>query len=272
MAQKKLVGAALVAILALGLGAGALAADVTISGSTTVLPIAQAVAEELAGVLDVEVSGGGSSVGVTALIDGTTLVANHSRSIKLSEYQKAVENNVFPFTWHVANDALAPVVHPSNSISDLTLAQLKSIYEGQITNWNQLGGKNAPIVIVSRDSSSGTYETWQEIVMKGGTVSPSALYTTSNADVAAEVSQNPNAIGYVGVAYITPQLKALSVGGVVATLESAIDFSFPIARPLFMSTNGFPKGAVFRFILFVLSDEGQRLVQEVGYAAVRVLP
>ncbi|MEW5827164.1 MAG: phosphate ABC transporter substrate-binding protein [Candidatus Bipolaricaulota bacterium] len=270
MVGKRVLAVAVLGLL--GLGMVAFATDVTISGSTTVLPIAQAVAEALAGSIEVEVSGGGSSVGIANLIDGTTMIADHSRGMKLSEVQKAVEKGVHPFTWHVANDAIAPVVHPSNPVSDLTLEQLKKIYTGEFTNWNQVGGSNQPIVIVSRDSSSGTFETWGEKVMHGADVSSGAIYTTSNADVASEVSSNPNAIGYVGVAYVTPQLKALTVSGAVASIETAVDLSFPISRPLYMSTNGFPSGDVLKVILYVLSDAGQRLVQDVGYAPIRVLP
>jgi phosphate transport system substrate-binding protein len=231
------------------------------------------VAEELAGQYEIEVSGGGSSVGVASLIDGTTDIADHSRPIKHSEYEKAVENGVFPFSFQIANDAVAVVVHPSNPVNDLSLQQLKKIYTGEITNWNEVGGKDLEITMVSRDSSSGTFETWEELVMDKEPVSSGALFTSSNADVASLVSSNPNAIGYVGLAYVTPMLKAITVEGKEATLSSAINYTYPIARPLFMSTNGFPApGPVLDVILFVLSDAGQRLVEEVGYAPIRQLP
>jgi len=265
--------AGLVALGLLGVGFGANAADVTMTGSTTVLPIAQAVAEALADKYEIEVSGGGSSVGITALLNGTTDIGDHSRPIKASEYETAVKKGVYPFTFHIANDAVAVVVHPSNPIQNLTLAQLKGIYTGEITNWKQLGGKDAPITAVSRDSSSGTFETWEHIVMHKEPVISSIIFTTSNADVANEVSRNPNAIGYVGLAYVTPQLKKVTVNGREATLESAVNYTYPIARPLFMSTNGFPApGPVLDVILFILSDAGQRLVQEMGYAPIRQLP
>jgi phosphate transport system substrate-binding protein len=249
------------------------AADVRLVGSTTVLPIAQLVAEELAGTYELEVSGGGSSVGVASLIDGTTDIADHSRPMKNSEYEKAVNNGVFPFSFQIANDAVAVVVHPSNPVSDLSLQQLKGIYTGEMTNWNQVGGNDLEITMVSRDSSSGTFETWEKLVMDKEPVVSSALYTSSNADVASVVSGNPNAIGYVGLAYVTPMLKAITVEGKEATLSSAINYTYPIARPLFMSTNGFPApGPVLDVILFILSDAGQRLVEEVGYAPIRELP
>lgn len=265
----------LVVSVLLGGGIAISAAEVTMSGSTTVLPIAQVMAEAIAaatdGRIEVEVSGGGSSVGIAALLDGTTMIADHSRQIKGSEYKSAVANEIYPFTFHVANDAIAVVVNPANPVSDLTLDQLQQIYQGKITNWRQVGGKDAPIAIVSRDTSSGTYETWESIVMNDADVSAGAIYGTSNADVANEVSMNTNAIGYVGLAYVTPQLKVLTVGGKVASLESAINHTYPIARPLFMSTNGFPSGAILDVILFILSDDGQRIAQEIGYAPIRVL-
>ncbi len=265
--------AGLITLGLLGGGLVANAADVTMTGSTTVLPIAQAVAEALADRYEIEVSGGGSSVGVTALLNGTTDIADHSRPLKASEYETAVKKGVYPFTFHIANDAVAVVVHPSNPIQNLTLTQLKDIYAGRITNWKQVGGRDAPIIAVSRDSSSGTFETWNHIVMRNEPVVASAIFATSNADVANEVVRNPNAIGYVGLAYVIPQLKKVSVNGKEATLESAVNYTYPIARPLFMSTNGFPApGPVLDVILFILSDAGQRLVQEMGYAPVRKLP
>ncbi len=263
---------AVVVLLLVGGGVIAYAADVTMTGSTTVLPIAQVVAEALAGKVEVDVSGGGSSVGIAALLDGTTDIADHSRSIKPSEYEQFVKKGVYPFTFHIANDAITVVVHPGNPVSNLTLAQLKDIFMGKITNWKGVGGKDAPIVVVSRDNSSGTYETWETIVMKNAPVTAGAIYTTSNADVANEVSMNENAIGYVGLAYVTSRLKPVSVEGKVATLESAINYTYPIARPLFVSTNGFPSGKVLDVILFILSDAGQRIIQQVGYAPIRVLP
>lgn len=264
----------LVVLVALSLSAGSavFAADVTMTGSTTILPIAQAVAEALAGKCEIEVSGGGSSVGIASLLDGTTDIADHSRPIKEAEYKKAVQNGVYPFTFHIANDAVAVVVNPSNPITNLTLDQLQKIYTGEVTNWKEVGGKDMPIAMVSRDSSSGTFETWETLVMKKAPVAASSIFATSNADVAFAVSGNPNAIGYVGLAYVTPQLKAITVNGKTATMETAINYTYPIARPLFMSTNGFPApGPVLDVILFVLSDAGQRLVQEVGYAPIRPL-
>jgi phosphate transport system substrate-binding protein len=263
--------AVLVALSLLGAGSAVFAADVQMTGSTTVLPIAQAVAEALAGTYEIEVSGGGSSVGVAALIDGTTDIADHSRPIKASEFEKAVANGVFPFSFHVAQDAIAVVVNPVNPVSGITVTQLKEIYLGKIVNWKELGGDDAPIVVVSRDSSSGTFDTWKHIIMNSEGILPSAIYTTSNADVAGEVVNNPNAIGYIGLGYLQPGLKALIVDGVTPTVESAISGEYPITRPLFMSTNGYPSGVTLEVIRFILSEEGQQIVVSMGYAPIRAL-
>jgi len=272
--QKQVVWVRWLLVGLLGVGVGASAADVTFVGSTTVLPIAQVVAEELASRFDIEMAGGGSSVGVASLIDGTTDIGDHSRAIKISEYQKALDAGVFPFTFHVANDAIAVIVNKANPVADLTLAQLKAIYQGQYANWSQLGwAAGGSISVVGRDSASGTFETWEMLVMSGQAPAPAVLALASNADVASEVASNPNAIGYVGIAYVNEALhNKVDVEGKEATLASAINYSYPIARPLFMSTNGFPgSGPVLDVILFILSDAGQQLVQGVGYAPIREL-
>jgi phosphate transport system substrate-binding protein len=275
MAKQRSSQVGVVAALVLGLstfGLAASAADVTMSGSTTILPIAQAVAEAYAGVYEIEVSGGGSGVGITNLIDGTTMICDSSRALKAEEYAAAVAKDVYPMMWYVANDALSPIVHPSNPVSDLTMAQLRQIYAGEITNWNQVGGSSAPILVVSRDSSSGTYGSWNDLILKGAAVTTGAVYTSSNADVANEVAGNPNAIGYVGLGYLNGSVKPVAVDGTQATVQTALDRTFPIARPLFMVTNGFPAGPAFNVLMWILSDDGQRLVLEMGFAPVRALP
>jgi len=275
MARRKLfqIGAVALVLGLFSVGFTASAADVTFSGSTTILPIAQAVAEAYAGVYEIEVSGGGSGVGITNLIDGTTMIGNTSRAMKAEEFQSAVAKGVLPYVWFVANDALAPIVNPANPVSDLTKEQLKKIYVGEITNWSQVGGNNSPILVVSRDSSSGSYGSWSELVLDKAAVYAGAVYTSSSADVAGEVSRNPNAIGYVGLGYTTQGgVKSVAVNGIAATVQTALDRTFPIARPLFMVTNGFPTGKVFDVVMWILSDAGQRLVLEMGFAPIRQLP
>jgi phosphate transport system substrate-binding protein len=248
------------------------AADVTLSGSTTVLPIAQAVAEAYAGIYEIEVSGGGSGVGIANLIDGTTMICDTSRALKGEEYASAVAKGVYPMTWFIANDAISPIVNPSNPVTNLTTDQLQQIYTGAITSWSQVGGDDKSILVVSRDSSSGTYGSWNDLALKGADVMAGAVYTSSNADVANEVASNPNAIGYVGLGYLNSSVKAVTVNGVAATVATALDRTFPIARPLFMVTNGFPTGKVLDVIMWILSDAGQRLVLEAGFAPIRALP
>lgn len=269
--QSTVVLAACLCVVAgfLASGISASAADVTMSGSTTVLPIAQAVAEAYAGIYEIEVSGGGSGVGIANLIDGTTAICNTSRAMKVEEFRSAVAKGVLPYTWFVANDALCPIVNPLNPVSDLTKEQLKQIYTGVITNWSQVGGTNAPIVVVSRDSSSGSFGSWSELVLDKVAVTTNAVYTSSNADVAGEVSQNANAIGYVGLGYLGQGVKSVSVDGVAPSVQAALDRTFPISRPLFMITNGFPTGAAFNVLMWILSDDGQRLVTSMGFAPVR---
>lgn len=259
-------------LLSVGFAVSAADAPLTMSGSTTVLPIAQAVAEHFAGTYDIEVTGGGSGVGIANLLAGTTIIADHSRMITNTEYAQGVTSNVFPFTFWIANDAVAPIVNPANPITNITIAQLNDIWMGNITNWKQLGGDDKPIVVVSRDTTSGTYATWQELVLNKKTMTVPAIFTSSNADVANEVASNPDAIGYVGLGYLTSAVKALTVNGIAPSVETAIDKTFPIDRPLFMSTNGFPTGVALTVISWILSDEGQKLVLDSGFAPVRRIP
>lgn len=259
-------------------GCGGFATDkVTMKGSTTVLPIAQLISEALAPGLVVSVQGGGSGVGITSIIDGTTDIANSSRHVKLEEFQKAVTNGVMPYIFEIAIDALVIVVHPSNPIAQLSYEDLRRIYLGEVRNWKELGGKDMVIVVVSRDSSSGTYGTFKELVLENREVTAGALFQSSNGAVATTVASTPGAIGYVGLGYLQPGLKALPLAMtaagpfVTASVETALSLEYPLARPLFMITNGYPQGAVAQVIRFALSDEGQKLVLEAGYAPIRSL-
>lgn len=169
----------LAAILSLvvltALSGAAFGAELVMNGSTTVLPIAQAAAEkymEADSAIKISVSGGGSGNGIKAIIDGTTDIANSSRFIKQSEVKAAVEKGNYPVPFAVAMDALLPIVHPENPVQDLSIEQLRDIYTGKIKSWKDVGGEDKPIAVVGRDTSSGTYETWQEIILKKERVSP----------------------------------------------------------------------------------------------------
>lgn len=247
-----------------------LAVDIVINGSTTVLTVAQAAAEVYMKEhpeTKISISGGGSGNGIKALIDGTCHIANSSRFIKESEVRMAMANGVYPVPHRIGLDGIVPVVHPSNPLENLTLEQLHDIYIGKITNWWDLGGSARSIVVVSRDTSSGTYEVWEEKVMKGDRVTPSAQLQASNGAVVQSVAHNKWAIGYIGIGYLSEQVRAIKVDRIEATKRAVRRGDFPISRPLLMFTNGWPKGEVGGFINFILSPAGQKIVEKVGYVS-----
>ena len=272
MMEKKIMKMYSILITALALlcaSTVAFAGNIGINGSTTVLPIAQKVAEAYMKEnpnVSISVSGGGSGNGIKALIDKTTDIADSSRFIKEGEIKQAVEKGVYPVPFAVAYDCIVPVVHPSNPIKDISLVQLKGIYEGKVKNWKEIGGPDSPVVVVSRDTSSGTYEVWEGKVMKKTRVYPGALLQASNGAVAQAVAKNKNAIGYIGLGYLNSSVRALTVGGVQGTKDSTLDGTFPVSRPLYMFTSGWPKGDALNFINFVMHPEkGQKLVEKTGF-------
>ncbi|MGC9325276.1 MAG: PstS family phosphate ABC transporter substrate-binding protein [Desulfomonilia bacterium] len=246
--------------------------EITIKGSTTVLPIAQLASEifmEQNPDVSISVQGGGSGVGIASLIDGTTDIADSSRKIKNSEFEKAKAGGVEPYEIIVAMDGIAVIVHPSNKISTLTKDQIKAIYTGALSNWSELGGPDGKIVAISRDSSSGTYEAFENLALDKEKVRADALTTASNQAVAQTVSQTPGAIGYVGLGYLTSKVKAVTVDGVRCTKDTVLSGKYPLSRPLYMYTNGAPSGAVKEFIDFVLGPDGQKLVEEEGFVGLK---
>ena len=249
----------------------AIAGNIVIKGSTTVLPIAQKTAESFMKQnpdVKISISGGGSGNGIKAIIDGTTDIADSSRFIKGKEVKLALEKGQYPVPFRVAYDCIIPVVHPSNSVGNLTTDQLKEIYKGDIDNWKEVGGPDRKIVIISRDTSSGTYEVWESKVMNKERVSPRALLQASNGAIVQTVAKNKNAIGYIGIGYLNDSVKPLKVDGVEGTEANTLNGTFPVSRPLFMFTNGWPTGDTLNFINFVLSpDKGQKLVKEAGFVS-----
>lgn len=266
-------------VLCLSLSASRVEAksQITIQGSTTVLPIAQRAAEVFMAKhpeVSISVRGGGSGNGIAALVDKAVQIATTSRFIKFDEVKKAVANGVYPVPHRVALDGIAVIVNPQNPVDKLTVGQLKKIYAGEITNWKQVGGRDLKIVVVSRDSSSGTFETFQELVLQGARVAASALLQASNGAVADVVTRTPGAVGYVGLGYLSGKVKALRIGTTdkayvdpsVATVQAG---QYPLARALYMFTDGWPTGDEAKFIDFVLSAEGQRIAQEEGFVPLR---
>lgn len=253
-------------------------------GSTTVLPIAEkwaAAFHEANPNVKINVSGGGSGAGIEALINGTADIANSSRPIKAKEVEQAQAAGVNPVEHTVAHDGLAVVVHPSNPVEALSIEQISDIYVGNVTRWSELGVEGPrDIIAVSRDSSSGTYESFKEMVIQmhgkdqdrdyGATV----LKQASNAAVKSTVASSPGAIGYIGLGYVDDSVKVIGIIGlnggdpVTPSAETVKDKSYPIARALYMYTNGEPTGAIKDYLDWGLSPEGQKLVEEAGFIPV----
>jgi phosphate transport system substrate-binding protein len=249
----------------------AFAESIVIKGSTTVLPIAQAALEAYMKAnpgAKISLSGGGSGEGIKALIDKSTDIATSSREIKESEIALAKSKGVNPTAAVVAVDAIVPIVNLKNRIKDLTIDQLSQIYQGKIVNWKEVGGDDLQIVVISRDSSSGTFESWSELVLSKAKVTPRAQMQASNGAIVQTVSKNRYALGYIGLGYLDKTVKAVTVGGVSASAQTAIAKTYPIARPLYMYTDGAPKGETAKFIAFVLGAEGQKIVAREGFVPV----
>jgi phosphate transport system substrate-binding protein len=248
------------------------AQSITLKGSDTILPLVQAEAEEFMNEnsgKSVTVTGGGSGVGIAALIDGEVNIATASREIDANETEAAKKNGINPVKTTIAYDGITVVVNPSNSVSSLTFDQLRGIYNGSISNWKEVGGADAQITVISRDSSSGTYKDFQKDVLQGDEYRPDALTQPATGSVVTEVSQNANAIGYIGFAYLDSSVKALSLdkgnGSVAPTAESILSGAYPLSRSLYFYTNGEPSGLTKEFSDFVLSEKGQNIVNTVGY-------
>jgi phosphate transport system substrate-binding protein len=260
------------AILLLGSAPLSAAQNIVIKGSTTVLPVAQAASEAYMkshpGV-NISLSGGGSGDGIKALIDKSTDIANSSRDMKKEEIDLAKSKGVNPVSHIVAIDAIVPIVHPRNKVKGLSIDQLSQIYQGTIKNWKEVGGDDLVIVIVSRDSSSGTFESWGHLVLNGAKVTPRAQLQASNGAVVQAVSKNRYAIGYIGLGYLNASVKGLTVNGVQASAKTALSKEYPVARPLFMYTNGQPQGEAGSFIKFLLSPAGQNIVKKEGFVPLK---
>jgi phosphate transport system substrate-binding protein len=245
---------------------------ITVKGSTTVLPIAQAASEvfmEKNPGIQISVQGGGSGVGIASLLDKTTDIADSSRKIKNEEIDKAKASGVNPNEIAIAMDGIAVIVNPSNPVKGLTKDQIRDIYTGKISDWSQVGGKKMKIVAVSRDTSSGTYEAFEALALNKEKVRPDALTTASNQGVAQIIAQTPGAIGYIGIGYLSNKVKAVTVDGVACSKNTVLSKKYPLSRELYMYTNGAPAGAVKKFIDFVLSRDGKKIVEEEGFIALK---
>lgn len=250
------------------------AADtIVIDGSTTVGPIAKAFAEYYMSLnkdVNITVSESGSGNGAKSLINNTCQIADMSRFMKDKEFKAAVAKGIMPVAHVVALDGLPILVHPSNPVKNLTVEQVRDIYMGKITNWKDVGGPNIKIVTISRDTNSGTYETFNKLVMKKQKIASGCEYVGSNGAVRGRVQSTPAAIGYAGLGFVDRSVKALQVNGVYPSRKTVSSGKYPVARPLFMFTNGYPKmgSHVYRFVTMHLGKKGQEIIKRIGFVPV----
>jgi phosphate transport system substrate-binding protein len=250
-------------------------------GSDTLVNIALAWAEayqQVAPEVTVAVTGGGSGTGIASLINGTVDIANASRAMKDSEIEEAQANGFDPVEHVVAIDALAVIVHPDNPVSQLTIQQLADMYTGRITNWQDVGGLDEPIVLLSRETNSGTHVYFLEEVVREGSAenedifAPQTLLMPSSVGITSELRRNPNAIGYDGLGYVDPaHEKILAIARtadgsyVMPTVATASSGDYPLSRDLFMYTAGEPQGNIADYLAWILSPAGQKIVTRLGF-------
>jgi phosphate transport system substrate-binding protein len=249
-------------------------ATIRIKGSDTLLPLAQKWAESYMALnpgTSISVTGGGSGVGIAALIDGSTDIATASRKIKMDEKLKLQEAGKSYVETIVAYDALSVIVNPDNKVKKLTREQLEDIFTGKITNWKDVGGDDLAIVCYSRESSSGTYEFFKEHVLSNKNYSSTCLMMPATASIIQSVSQTKGAIGYVGLAYVNSTVTALSVSYdkgttyISPSLTTAMDKTYPIVRPLYFYYLKTVETYLKPAMTWVLGTDGQKIVKEVGY-------
>jgi phosphate transport system substrate-binding protein len=272
-ALKKAVTGLVAMGMAVGIAAAEDAKKIVVDGSTTVGPIAKAFAEYYMGKhpeVNITVSESGSGNGAKSLINAACDVATMSRPMKSSELKAAQDAGILPIEHITAMDGIAAVVHPSNPLAGLTLEQIRNIYTGKIPNWKALGGPDQPIVVISRDTNSGTYESFEALVMNKEKMGEKVEYVGSNGAIRQRVMSTPAAIGYVGLAF-TEGVKALTANGIEATAETVTSKKYPIARPLYMYTNGRPKQGtpLYDFINLSGTPEGKRIIEDTGFVPVK---
>jgi phosphate transport system substrate-binding protein len=253
-------------------------------GSDTIVNLALAWAEEYQAIhpdIRLSVTGGGSGTGIAALINGTVDVANASRQIKQEERENALANGSEPVELVIARDAIAVIVHLDNPVDYLTLEQISDIYSGKINNWMEVGGEDRPIVRLSRETNSGTHVYFLEEVIRLGEKDNTTLFSRdtllmpSSEGISAEIRQNPNAIGYDGLGYVTEEMKVIGVATapgeayIYPSQESVNSGEYPIARDLYMYTNGQPEGEIADYLAWILSADAQRIVSELGFVPIQ---
>jgi len=259
-------------------------AGIQIKGSDTIVNLVQVWAEKFSQnntAVNVGVTGGGTGTGFAALLNNTCDIAMASRKVEEKEINIAKEHNIFYEEYIVGLDGLAVLINKDNPVQKLTMEQLRDIFMAKITNWNQLGGQNRPIVLLSRESNSGTHIFFKEQVIRQADInskdefSPKALLMPSSQAIVDEIYQNPNAIGYVGIGFMNDQTKAVAISArnsndfIYPSIENVMSGKYPISRPLYLYTNGFPKGFVKDFIDYTLSEQGQKVVAETSFVPIK---
>lgn len=228
----------------------------------------------------ISVTGGGSGTGIAALINGTVDLANASRKIKPEEIEAAQANGSEPIEFIIARDAIAVIVNLENPVDSLTLNQISNIYSGKIKNWAEVGGEDRPIVRLSRETNSGTHVYFLEQVLRLGDKENKTLFSTdtllmpSSEGISAEIRMNPNAIGYDGLGYVTHEMKVISVAKqqdepyILPSADTVNNGQYPIARDLYMYSNGEPEGLIKIYLDWIFSTEAQAIVAELGFVPV----
>ena len=254
-------------------------------GSDTMVNLALAWAEQYQQInpsSNLSVSGGGSGTGIASLINKTTDIANASRRIKPEEIDNAQANGIEPTEFIVAKDAIAVIVNPNNPVDQLTLQQLSDIYSGKINNWAELGGEDRPIVRLSRETNSGTHVYFLEQVLRLGSKENKTLFSTdtlllpSSEVIGTEIRNNPNAIGYDGLGYVTSDMKVIAVSDgqddeaefIYPSAETVNDETYPIARDLYMYTAGSPVGFIKTYLDWIYSPKAQKIVTKLGFVPI----
>jgi phosphate transport system substrate-binding protein len=276
-----LVLAGLVALVLLTSGCGRKAGErtyITVTGSDTMVNLNGAWAEAFMKVypgLEVSVTGGGSGTGIAAMLNGTTDICAASRDIQEKERKLAEEKGITPVEFDVALDGIAVMVNNDNSVSELTFDQLRKIFNGTYKSWKEVGGPNQPVIVLSRESNSGTYVFFQEHVLQKDNYAAEARLMPATAAIAQSCAQDEWAIGYGGVGYaLNSPVKIIKVKktdkdeAIFPSPENIISGKYPIARPLHFYTNGQPTGTIKKFTDFVLSPQGQKIVEEMEYVPV----
>jgi phosphate transport system substrate-binding protein len=271
--MKAIIGMMISLLLVLNVAPAFAQEKIVVDGSTTVGPIAKAFAEYYMGMnkdVNITVSESGSGNGAKSLINGACHVADMSRFMKDKEFSAAVEKGVKPVFHVVALDGIAIVVHPANPVTKISKAQIKDIYLGKIRSWKALGGPDQPIIFITRDTNSGTFETFEGLVMNKEKIAGNAEVLGSNGAIRSRVQGTPTAIGYLGLGFVDNTVKALKVDDVMPTQRSIALGTYPIARPLFMATNGYPKmgSPLYQFMTLHLTRKGQEIVKRIGFVPV----